>query len=85
MSSIFFKCPVCGCTDKETIIEEIFSAGEIVECPDCLNLLLVNNNYQLEDFKDILADKIEKQKASKKRPKTVGTWDDVNAISVRYL
>lgn len=84
MSGIFFKCPICGCKDTNTIMEDVFSVGDVIECPDCLNLLLVRDNYKLVDFKDILADQVEKQKR-KQPPKAVGKWDDTNRITVRYL
>ena len=84
MSAIFFKCPVCGCKDKSVVVEDVFSVGDIVECPECLNLIVVQKNHKLEDFKDILADQVEKRKAQKK-PKAVGKWDDRDAITVRYL
>lgn len=83
MNSIFFKCPVCGCKDNEILMDDIFSVGDVVECPDCLNLLLVQSNYKLADFKDILADRVAKRKESKS--KVVGKWDDQDAITVRYL
>lgn len=84
MSSIFFKCPVCGYKEKETILEDTFSTGDLVECPECLNILVVEDRYRLKDFKDILADQVEKRNA-KKQSKVVGKWDDKDAITVRYL
>lgn len=84
MSSIFFKCPICKCKDKETIMEDIFSVGDVVECPDCLNLLLVRSDYSLEDFSDILAEQVKKNK-DRKKPKVKGKWDDQDVITVRCL
>lgn len=81
---MFFKCPVCGCKEKETIMDDIFSVGDVVECPECLNLLLVKDGYTLVDFKDILAEQVEKKKNNPK-PKAVAKWDDTNRITVRYL
>lgn len=66
MSSIFFKCPVCGCKDKDVIIEEEFATGDLIECPDCMNILMVNGNYGLEDFKDILLEQSSKRRAESK-------------------
>lgn len=78
MNSIFFKCPVCGCKDKNVIMEEEFSIGDLVECPECLNILVVQNNHRLEDFKDILADGVEKRRAESK-------LNEPDSITVRYL
>lgn len=78
MSSIFFKCPVCGCKESGTIMEDEFSIGDVVECPECLNLLVVKDSYLLEDFKDILADQMNKKRAESK-------LKDSDSITVRYL
>lgn len=77
MSSIYFKCPVCGCKE-DTIMDDEFSVGDLVECPECLNILLVRDNYQLEDFKDILVDQANKRRAESK-------LKEADAITVRYL
>ena len=66
MKSIFFNCPVCGCKDKDIVIEESFFTGDLIECPECLNILLVNGNYDLEDFKDILLEQSSKRRAESK-------------------
>lgn len=84
MSSIFFKCPICGCKDQDTILEDEFMVGDVIECPDCLNLLVIKDKYELEDFKDILAEQVEKTKKMK-TPKVTGKWDDTNRITIRYL
>lgn len=78
--SIFFKCPVCGYKNKEKILEEEFSVGDVIECPDCLNLILVQDRYKLEDFKDILADQVN----SKKR-KAESKLNEPDRICIRFL
>lgn len=79
MNSIFFKCPVCGCKDRNTVVEEVFSVGDVIECPECLNLLLVRDGFRLEDFKDILADQVTRKK------KIESKLNEPDAITVRYL
>lgn len=75
---MFFKCPVCGLKDNKTIMEDVFSVGDLVECPDCLNILMVQDSYKLEDFKDILADRLENQKVRDR-------LSESDSITVRYL
>lgn len=77
---IYFKCPVCGYKDKNTTMEEVFSVGDVVECPECLNILLVQDNYRLEDFKDILADRVNNNKR-----KAESKLNEPDSINVRYL
>lgn len=75
---MYFKCPVCGLKDKNAILNDDFSVGDLIECPDCLNILIVQENYRLEDFKDILADRLENQKVKDR-------LNESDAITIRYL
>ena len=77
---MFFKCPICGCREVDVVMDDLFSVGDVVECPDCLNLLLVQSNYSLVDFKDILADQVNNNKR-----KAQSKLNEVDAITVRYL
>lgn len=66
MSSIFFNCPICGCKDKDVIVEDEYAIGDLIECPECFNILVVGKRYVLEDFKDILLEQSSKRRAESK-------------------
>ena len=78
-AALIFRCPVCGCMENTTLIDDIFSPGDVIECPDCLNLLLVKDDYHLEDFKDILADQVQNKRKIKSK------LNEPDTINVRYL
>lgn len=79
-AALIFRCPHCGCMEKATRMDDIFSPGDIVECPDCLNLLVVKKDYSLEEFKDILANQVEKRKSA-----AASKLNEPDTITVRYL
>lgn len=60
-----FKCPICGFKSK-IWIEPIFLKGELIECPRCLDILRVKEDYTLENFKDVLIEGQSKRKAESK-------------------
>lgn len=60
-----FVCPICGHKDN-ILMEQVFMKGELIECPKCMNILRVKEDYGLEDFKDILIQNQSKRRAESK-------------------
>lgn len=60
-----FLCPICGYSDRIRM-DWAFMKGELIECPKCLEVLRVKNDYSLENFRDVLIDNKSKRKAESK-------------------